>query len=190
MEGTSAGQVPSSQRHGCLCVSRTFGFQCGCIVSTPIEGSSARHLPLMCCLCEGPNPRERFFTSGTEGQPARAPSRDPTRVSGPGCLCFGASNEFDPAWDIQNGRRDVPSLCNEFQCRRPEGVCRVRISNTLWNKLRIPRGVRWADVDDDSHSEFVSEVSGTSSCACDADPECAFVSKECSCFTCSKNKCL
>ena len=41
---------------------------------------------------EEPNPRERFFASTTESQPARALSQDPTRVSGPGPVCFGAHN--------------------------------------------------------------------------------------------------
>ena len=46
--------------------------------------------------CEEPNPREQFLVSVTEGQPARAPSRDPTRVSGPGCVSFGSHSDIDP----------------------------------------------------------------------------------------------
>ena len=59
--------------------------------------------------CEEPNPRERFLVSVTEGQPARAPSRDPTRVSGSGCVSFCPCNDMDPegVLDLRFGEASV-----------------------------------------------------------------------------------
>ena len=90
--------------------------------------------------CEEPNPRERLLASATEGQPARAPSRDPTRVSGPGRVCSGARDKFDP-----DGEHDVQAA-RQF----PDG--------TVWHGFVLTRGVRWADEDWADECEVAKKI--------------------------------
>ena len=78
---------------------------------------------------EEPNPLERFLAFVTEGKPTRTLSRDPTRVSGPGCVCFSTSNEIYPEGEVDARPSEVLHDGDSVLDFGNSGCCEARLGD-------------------------------------------------------------